>query len=109
MILSLSQLSLTMKNPKVEILLVIKYITEFYCSLDLIENDVMTEPEPEYFPIISESECSPTSLPIIVSITASIVIVVMTVLLMSLLAVYKVIQRCTKSHNNRARYCELLL
>ena len=100
MIPSLSQLSLTMKNPKVELLLVIKYITEFYCSLDLMENDVMTEPE---------SECSPTSLPIIVSITASIVIVVMTVLLMSLLAVYKVIQRCTKSHNNRARYCELLL
>ena len=96
MIPSLSQLSLTMKNPKVELLLVIKYITEFYCSLDLIEDDVMTE-------------CSPTSLPIIVSITASIVIVVMTVLLMSLLAVYKVIQRCTKSHNNRARYCELLL
>ena len=109
MIPSLSQLSLTMKNPKVELLLVIKYITVFYCSLDLIENDVMTEPEPEYSPLISESECSPTSLPIIVSITASIVIVVMTVLLMSLLAVYKVIQRCTKSHNNRARYCELLL
>ena len=99
-----------MKNPKVELLLVIKYITEFYCSLDLMENDVMTEPDPPFpFPIISESECSPTSLPIVVSITASIAIVVMTVLLMSLLAVYKVIQRCTKSHNNRARYCELLL
>ena len=107
MIPSLSQLSLTMK---IELLLVIKYITEFYCSLDLMENDVMTEPEPEYSPFpFPESECSPTSLPIIVSITASIVIVVMTVLLMSLLAVYKVIQRCTKSHNNRARYCELLL
>ena len=112
---SLSPLNLNLKNQKVDLLLEIINFIDHY-NIDMIVNDEMSEQTPEYTPspflMITEPECfSPTSLPTIymISITAAVVIIVMTALFLSLLAVYKVIRACTKSQStthcsNRGSY-----